>query len=145
MKKINAKKEINKKQIETSDGVDSSLDLNLTEKDLKNAGVTRRILADNENLKKEISTLKESFKIIQNSFEKLREKYHQSDKENAVLRQKVAVDPNFEIIKTLSSIGFGVAVTLAFSKNYITATIFGVISLIIYIAAVIKRDSKLKD
>ncbi len=120
-----------------------SVDLSLTEKDLKNPGVARRILVDNENLKREIETFKESLKISQNSFEKLREKYHQADKDNAVLKQKVAVDTNFEIIKTLSSIGFGSAVTFGISGSYIVATILGVLSLIVYIAAVIRRDMKI--
>ncbi len=109
---------------------------------MKNSGVTKRILVDNENLKKEIGTLKESLKISQNSFEKLREKYHQSDKDNAVLKQKVAVDTNFEIIKFLSSLGIGSAATFAFNKNYIPAAILGVVSLVVFLAAVIRRDSK---
>ena len=117
--------------------------LELTERDLKNPGVAKRILADKRNLWQEVGTLKESLKISQNSFEKLREKYHQSDKENAVLKQKVSVNTNFEIIKALSSIGFGSAVTFALREEYIVAAVLGVLSLIIFISAVIRRDAKL--
>ena len=134
----------NKKGKEASLELNSELSLELTEKDLKNPGVARRILVDNNNLIQEIGTLKESLKISQNSFEKLREKYHESDKNNAILRQKVSVDINFEIIKSLSLIGVGSAITLAFDKSYLYATIFGVLSLVIFLAAVIRRDAKIE-
>lgn len=132
-----------KEPIESSGEPNPEISLDLTEKDLKNPGVARRILADNENLKKEINTLRESLKISQNSFEKLREKYHESDKNNAVLHQKVSVSTNFEIIKSLSLIGVGSAITFAFNQNYLFATILGVLSLIIFLAAVIRRDMKI--
>lgn len=133
-----------KKTEETIVDLNSEISLELTEKDLKNPGVARRILVDNKNLQQEIATVKESLKISQNSFEKLREKYHESDKNNAILQQKVAVGINFEIIKSLSLIGVGSAITLALNQNYLFAAILGVLSLIIFLAAVIRRDMKIE-
>lgn len=139
-----SRKSNNEKILTESPEFSPEISLDLTEKDLKNPGVARRILVENENLKKEISTLKESLKISQNSFEKLREKYHENDKNNAVLRQKVSVDTNFEIIKSLSLIGVGSAITLALNHEYLFAAILGVISLVVFLAAVIRRDMKIE-
>lgn len=120
------------------------ISLEFTKKDLKNPGVARRILADNQNLKREIDTLKDSLEISQNSFEKLRRKYHESDKENAVFKQKVSTLSRFEIVRSLSLIGVGSAVTLFLNKEYIFAAILGILSLIIFLVTNIQRESKSK-
>jgi hypothetical protein len=118
--------------------------LEFTEKDLKNPGVAKRILADNQSLKREVSTLKESLKVSQNTFEKLRNKHHEIDKENAVLKERTSLLSRFEIIKSLSLIGVGSAITLLLNKNYIFAAIIGVLSLIILVITVLPKEPKLK-
>jgi len=118
--------------------------LDVTEEDLKNPGVAKRLIADNKRLKHDVSDLQESLCIAQEGFEKLRRKYHEVDKGNALLKQKVSLLINFEIIRSLSLIGVGSAFQLMYAKDFQTAAYIGIPALIIFFSTLAIRGNKPK-
>jgi len=131
------KSEDKKKKIDTV--VDDSVSLSLTEDDLKNPAVARRIISENQKLQKDAITLEDSLEIHQDRYEKLKDKYHQTDKENAILTEKTKFVISSEIIKFISSVGIGVGITFISLKEFKFGAFFIVISILIYSTILLQR------
>ncbi len=142
MNNISKKGEGNRNQI-SSKSAKPELSLGYTQRDLKNPGVAKGILAENQRLQGEANQLKKSLRLTQDSFEKLRQKYHTRDKENAVMKEKYSLLSRFEIIKSLSLIGVGSAISFLIDKKYLTAAATGIISFILLLV-VTRKDTKVK-
>ncbi len=67
----------------------SGVDLDLTEQDLKNSGVVKKILQEHKELLVENAGLKESLESTQDVHAALEAKYHKLDKDHAVLKKEM--------------------------------------------------------
>jgi Tfp pilus assembly protein PilF len=71
---------------------------NLTAKELNNSGVSK--LLTNEN-----TSLKKSLKVAQDTLEQMKEKFYETDKENALLSDRMRIHIFLEVLKLISSVG----------------------------------------
>lgn len=93
-------------------------------------------------LQNENTSLKKTLVETQNILESFRSKYHESDKQNAVLVSKRGIIIFHEILKfTVSTIGGGIGVNLLSNKEYQSGLIVCAVSLIIY-ALIVFVDNK---
>lgn len=89
---------------------------------------------DNRRLRREIVTLKNSLKEIQDELEKWRSKYHETDKRNGILNYQLTIAFIPELLKFLASaIGTGFAVGFYFAGYKKLAVGLLLLSSLIYI------------
>jgi len=80
----------------------------IKEGDLDSSGVGKLLFLENKELKEELSSLRKSLKRTQDAFEKLREKFHEVDKEKSVMKYHISSSIIPSLLKFLTTGLFGI-------------------------------------
>lgn len=105
--------------------------LKLTKKELENSGVTKLVMVENKDLKKEVSSLKKSLKGLQDV-------YQQKEQDYSILKFKTNNNALIEVLKFFASAVLGFSISLYFSSaNHTVSISVGFISILVFVLLIV--------